>query len=95
MSENDPSMERRSMTVRWILAAFIVAIAVIVGVVVAAHASRTNACTSWRNALTELDRATRSSVGVGTAQLFRAEAIRRGWVEIGGVRLERAPGCTP
>ncbi len=88
-------VEPRPRTSFRLIALAIVAACLIAGVFVASRISSARACDEWRRALDELTASAEGMLGVETAQQFRREAILRGWVDSGGVRVSRPPDCTP
>jgi hypothetical protein len=73
----------------------IVAACLAAGLLISHRISSARACDRWRAALNDLTASSEGLVGTQTAQQFRMEAIRRGWVDTGGEHVERPSGCTP
>jgi hypothetical protein len=88
-------MQGVSRRAYWAIGAAIVLIGILVGTYLYVRVTRANACHRWHGALAELTDSARSSVGSGTAEQFRLEAIRRGWIDEGGHKVFRPSGCTP
>jgi len=85
----------RSRLLRISLAIAVVAIGTLVGTLLYLGQSRDRACEAWHRTLAQQTTETTASLGGQTAEQFRLEAIRRGWVDQGGRRVTRPSGCRP
>jgi hypothetical protein len=87
--------ERPKRITRTVVILAVVLASLAAGLLISDRIVSGRACDRWRVALDDLTTSSEGLLGTETAKQFRMEAIRRGWVDVGGEHVTRPSGCSP